>query len=97
MECYRPIRKMAAANQHKLNFINQRNEPHHKKEHVKISSAAKFRAVGQKAADDRHLKNRRIRDKCMVVGPPKPVYHTFVFYFQVFQVSAISSAFGPEL
>ena len=23
-------------------FISQRNEPHHKKEHVKISDAAKF-------------------------------------------------------
>ena len=33
---------MAAANQHKLNFINQRNDPHHEKEHVKISNAAKF-------------------------------------------------------
>ena len=29
---------------HKLNFINQRNEPHHEKEHVKISNAAKFQS-----------------------------------------------------
>ena len=44
VHCYpnRPIRKMVAANQHKLNFINQRNAPHHEKEHVKISNAAKF-------------------------------------------------------
>ena len=35
---------MAAANEHKLNFINQRNEPHHEKEPVKISNAAKFQS-----------------------------------------------------
>ena len=35
---------MAAANYHKLNFINQRSEPHHKKEHVKISNTAKFQS-----------------------------------------------------
>ena len=29
---------MAATNYHKSNFIQQRNEPHHEKEHVKISN-----------------------------------------------------------
>ena len=48
-QSYRPIRKMAAANQHKLNFINQRNEPHHEKEHVKISDAAKFQICWPKS------------------------------------------------
>ena len=40
---YRPYAKfnMAAA---KLNFINQRNEPHHEKEHVKISTTATFQS-----------------------------------------------------
>ena len=28
----------------KMNFINQRNEPNHEKEHVKISNAAKFQS-----------------------------------------------------
>ena len=37
---YRPYANMAAANQHQLNFINQRNE--HEKERVKISNTAKF-------------------------------------------------------
>ena len=37
---------MAAANSHKLSFVNQRNEPHHEDEHVEISDS--FRAVGQK-------------------------------------------------
>ena len=31
---------------HKLNFINQRNEPHHEKEHVKLVTQPSFRAVG---------------------------------------------------
>ena len=35
---------MVTANLHKLNFINQRNEPFHEKEHVKISNAAKFQS-----------------------------------------------------
>ena len=35
---------MAAANYDKLNFLNQRNEPHHEKEHVKISNVAKFQS-----------------------------------------------------
>ena len=30
--------KMADANSHKLNFINQRNEPYHEKERVKMST-----------------------------------------------------------
>ena len=46
---HRPIRNMAAANKHKLNFINQRNEPHHKREHVKISNAAKFQSCWPKS------------------------------------------------
>ena len=29
---------------HKLNFINQRNETHREKEHVKISNAAKYQS-----------------------------------------------------
>ena len=33
---------MAAANLHKFNFVNQRNEPHHEKDHVKISITAMF-------------------------------------------------------
>ena len=36
---------MAAANQYKLNFINQRNEPHREKKQVKISNAAKFQEL----------------------------------------------------
>ena len=35
---------MVAANWHKFNSINQKNEPHHEKEHVKISNAAKFQS-----------------------------------------------------
>ena len=35
---------MVAANYHKLNFMNQINEPHHEKEHVKISNIAKFQS-----------------------------------------------------
>ena len=34
--------KIMAANSNKLNFINQRNEPHHKKEHVKISQGSEL-------------------------------------------------------
>ena len=41
---YRPYANMAAATEHKLNFIIQRNEPHHEKEHVKISDTAKFQS-----------------------------------------------------
>ena len=41
---YRSYANMAADNQHKLNFINQRNEPYHEKEHVKISKTAKFQS-----------------------------------------------------
>ena len=37
---------MAAANLHKLNFVNQRNEPHHEKEPVKISDTTKFQSYG---------------------------------------------------
>ena len=33
-----------------INFINQRNEPHHEQEHNKISDTAKF------PRNDRHLK-----------------------------------------
>ena len=33
---------MAAANQHKLIFVKQTNEPHREKEHVDISDTAKF-------------------------------------------------------
>ena len=65
---------MAAANEHKLNFINQRNEPHHEKEHVKISNTAKFQSCWPNTYmwNGRHLKNPKIRDKCMVVSLPMP-------------------------
>ena len=33
----------------------------------------------------------------MVVGPPKPDYHTFVSYFRVFQMSTIPRVFGQQL
>ena len=35
---------MTDANWYKFYFINQMSEPHHKKEHVKISNAAKFQS-----------------------------------------------------
>ena len=56
---------MAAANQHKLNLINHRNEPQHEKERVKISDTAKFQKRRPNTPNDRHLKNPKIRDKCM--------------------------------
>ena len=28
----------------------------------------------------------------MVVGPPKPDYHTFVSYFRIFQMSAMAQS-----
>ena len=41
-------------------------------------SQPSFRAVGQKAAEWQTFK--KIRDKCMVVGPPKPDYHTCLLF-----------------
>ena len=45
--CYRPYANMAAANLHKLNFINQRNEPLTRKSMSKLVIQRSFRAVGQ--------------------------------------------------
>ena len=45
----------------------------------------------------RHLKNPKIRDKGMTVSPPKPYYHTFVSYFQVFEMSTISRVWPTAL
>ena len=77
-----------------MNFINQRNEPHHKK-----LEQPSFKAVGQKTLqNDRHLKNPKIRDKCMVVSLPNmPDCHTFVSYCWVFQMSGIPRVFGQHL
>ena len=46
---YRPIRNMAATNQHKLIFVKQTNKPHPEKEHVNISDTAKFQSSGPNA------------------------------------------------
>ena len=46
-----PIRNMAAANQHKLIFVKQTNEPHREKEHVDISDTAKFQSSGPSAGE----------------------------------------------
>ena len=43
---------------------------------------SKSELLAKKPQNDRHLKNPKIRDKYMVVGPPKPDYHTFVSYFR---------------
>ena len=56
---------MATANYHKLNFINQRNELHHKKERVQISNSAKFQSCTREMVDI--WKNPKIRDKYIVV------------------------------
>ena len=42
---------MAAANEHKLIFVKQTNEPHHEKEHVDISDTAKFQSSGPNAGE----------------------------------------------
>ena len=42
---------MATANQHKLIFIKQTNEPIHEKEHVDISDTAKFQSSGPNAGE----------------------------------------------
>ena len=39
---YKPIRNMAATNQHKFIFVKHTNELIHEKEHVNISDTAKF-------------------------------------------------------
>ena len=41
--------------------------------------------------------NRKIRDECMEVKLGWTDYHTFVSYFPIFQMPAISPAFGLEL
>ena len=54
-----------------INWIsfNQRNEPHHEQEHVKISNTAKFQSCRQ---DTREMvdikKKKKRRDKCMAVS-----------------------------
>ena len=42
---------MAAENLHKLNVINQKNEPHHEKEHVKIVNAAHVQSFWPKTRE----------------------------------------------
>ena len=60
---------MADANQHKLNFINQRNEPHHEREHVKISDKSQVSELQAKyTRNGIHLKKLKIRDKCTQSG-----------------------------
>ena len=65
-----------------------------------------FRALGQMQVKwqtfeeekrEKKKKKTRERDKCMVVSPPMPDYHTSVSYFLLFQMSAISPGFGPGL
>ena len=51
MKLYRPIRNMAATNQHKFIFVKQTNEPIHEKEHVDISDTAKFQSSGPNAGE----------------------------------------------
>ena len=64
--------------------MNQRNEPHHEKEHVKISNTAKFQSCRPNTcgmADIEKHENQAWADWD---------YHTFVSYFQVYiQMSAI--------
>ena len=91
---YRSYANMVAANLHKLNFINQRSEPHHEKEHVKISNAAKFQSCRPNTC---RMVDPKIRDKCMAVSLPMHDCHTFVYYFWVFQTSAIPHVFAKEI
>ena len=63
---YRLYANIAAANQHKLNSINQRKEPRHEKEHVKIVMQPSFRDVGQTYAKwqtlEKHENKRKVYD-----------------------------------
>ena len=55
---------------------------------------ARFQSSGP---NGRHLKNPKITDKCMVARLGWTDYHTFVSYFQVFQMSVILRHFGQQL
>ena len=56
--------KLSSPSSTVLNFINLRNKPHHKKEHVNISDAAKFQSCRpNNTRNGRHLKNPKIRDR----------------------------------
>ena len=48
-----------------------------------------FRAVGQTQAKWQTFK-KKTENKGQMYSPPEPDYHTFVSYFQVFQMPAIS-------
>ena len=75
---------MVAAN--KLNFINQRYEPHHEKEHVKTSDAAKFQSCRPNTREmwDIWTENPKIRDNCMVFSLPMPALPYICLLFSGF-------------
>ena len=57
-------------------IVNQRNEPHHEKEHVKIQPS--FRAVGQKLVEWQIFEKSKNKRHLLTVIPPKPYFHASV-------------------
>ena len=96
IQSYRPIRNMAATNQHKLIFIKQTNEPIREKEHVDISDTAKFQSSGPNAGEMADIWLDPLPYICLLFSGFSNVCHSAAFWPTALKLGCITNAEGVK-